>query len=116
MNSKVYGLLGLAAKSGAVVSGSGACERFLRKSTTPLVVVAEDSSVNTREKFQRAAKNREAEIRVFGTCDALGKYIGKESRSILIITDRGFAKSIMDLMDCALRKNGGGEIGENQGL
>ena len=116
MHNKVYGLLGLAAKSGSVVSGGNTCERLLKGSKSQLVVLAEDASENTREKFLRLAAQKEIETRIFGTCDELGKYIGKEIRSVLIITDRSFAKRILELMDSALRKNGGGDIGKNQGL
>ena len=118
MTDKVFGMLGLAAKSGKVVSGGDTCERLIRKSVQPLVVLAEDASENTKERFINCAAIREKKtaIRIYGTCEELGKYIGKESRSVLIITDKDFANSIMKLMDCASRENGGGDIGKNQGL
>ena len=116
MNRKIYGMLGLAAKSGAIISGGNSCERALRQHGAPLLVLAQDASENTRDRFLKLAGNREIRVKIFGTCDELGKYIGKESRSVLIITDENFAKCLADLMDCALRENGGGDIGKNQGL
>ena len=118
MTDKVFGMLGLAAKSGMVVSGSDICERLMAKSAQPLVVLATDASENTKNKFLSKAviKEKKTAVRIYGTCEELGKYIGKENRSILIITDRNFADCIMKLMDCASRENGGGDIGKNQGL
>ena len=108
--NKVYGLIGLAAKAGALVSGGNTCEDAIQKGKAKLVVIAGDSADNTKDKFYRTAINRGVEVRVFGLCDDLGKHCGKGSRSVLTITDDGFANRLIALIDESSRINGGGII------
>ena len=49
--SKSLGTLGLAMKSGNVVSGEFLTEQAIRAGTARLVIVAEDASDNTKKKF-----------------------------------------------------------------
>ena len=53
--AKVYGLLGMAAKKGSLVSGSEACERALNKGVKGLLVLAGDSAEGTKAKFRKLA-------------------------------------------------------------
>ena len=116
-NNKVYGMLGLAAKSGSVVSGGNSCEIYLKKrNIPPLLIIASDASENTKEKFLSLAIKKGILYKIFGKSEELGKYTGKDNRSVLIITNNGFAESITATLDSLVRKNGGGHIGKNQGL
>ena len=110
-NSKVYGLIGLAAKAGVIITGSDVCERAIAEGKAKLVVIAEDSSENTKEKFMRIAFSGGVEVRLFGTCEALGHYSGKENRAVAVICDRGFAEKLTATIDASACKNGGGLIG-----
>ena len=92
--SKSLGTLGLAMKSGNVVSGEFLTEQAIRAGTARLVIVAEDASDNTKKKFRDMCKFYEVPIYFYGDKDTLGHAMGKEFRASLAILDEGFAKGI----------------------
>lgn len=97
--NKIYSLLGLATKAGKVVSGEFATEKSVKSGTAWLVLVAEEASDNTKKLFNDKCKFYEVPVYCFGTKDMLGHAIGKAMRSSLAITDEGFAKAIVKLME-----------------
>lgn len=92
--SKALGTLGLAMKSGNVVSGEFLTEQAIRSGRAELVIVAEDASANTRKKFQNSCNYYHVPIAILGDKDVLGNAIGKEFRASLAVLDKGFAASI----------------------
>jgi len=99
--SRVYGLLGLAAKKGSVVSGGDACARALKNGAGGLMILAGDASANTRERFMRLAYGKNTDYIIFGACRELGRRVGKSERSVIIVTDKGLADSIRGQLDFA---------------
>lgn len=97
--NKVFSLLGLAMKSRNVVSGEFMSDKAVKSGKACLVLVGEDSSDNTKKMFINMCEFYEVPVRMFGTKVELGHAMGKELRSSLAITDAGFAKSIMKLID-----------------
>ena len=116
MTNSIYGIIGLAAKAGAIISGSLACESVILKGRAKLVIIAGDSADNTKKKFLKIAANSDAGVRVFGTSEELGHYCGKVNRSVAVITETNFAKKLTVLIDDLTRKNGGGLIGKDQSI
>ena len=92
--NKVLGTLGLAMKSGNVVSGEFKTEQAVRSGTAKLVIVAEDASGNTKKKFSNSCSYYHVPIAVFEKKEVLGNAIGKRYRASLAVLDRGFASSI----------------------
>ena len=97
--NKVFSLLGLATKSGNVVSGEFATEKAVKSYKASLVIVGTDASENTQKKFTNMCEFYEVPIAVYGTKDELGHAMGKEMRSSLAITDAGFAKTIRNNLE-----------------
>ncbi len=91
---KVLSMLGLAARSRNVVSGGFATEQAVKCGKASLVIIAEDASGNTRKKYSNMCDFYEVPCAFHGTKAVLGHSMGKEERSILAVTDRGFADSI----------------------
>ncbi len=91
---KVLSMLGLAARSRNVVSGGFATEAAVKGGTAALVIIAEDASGNTRKKYSNMCDYYEVSCAIYGTKDVLGHSMGKEARSVLAVTDQGFADSI----------------------
>ena len=116
MTNKVYGLIGIAAKAGKVTSGGNTCEIPIIKGKAKLVIIAGDSADNTKKRFHKIAVDNGVPVRVFGSCENLGKFCGKDRRSVLTVNDNGFALKLMALIDDSSRINGGGIIGENQSI
>ena len=91
---KVLSMLGLAARSRNVVSGGFATEQAVKCGKASLVIIAEDASGNTRKKYSNMCGFYEVPCAFHGTKAVLGHSMGKEERSVLAVTDEGFADSI----------------------
>lgn len=91
---KVLSMLGLAARSRNVVSGGFATEQAVKSGKACLVIIAEDASENTRKKYSNMCKFYEVPYAYHGIKEVLGHSIGREERSTLAVTDKGFADSI----------------------
>lgn len=97
MERRISGYLSLAAKAGALVSGSEAVERAL-KGTRPvyLLLLAGDISSAIADKWHSlAARSQLPVVRVFDK-DAVGQLMGKDSeRSAVVVMSDGFARSLI---------------------
>lgn len=94
MQDKVLSMIGLATKAGKTVSGEFMTEREIKSGRATLVVVAGDSSDNTKKKFRDMCEFYKVPIYFYGDKDTLGHAMGKEFRASLAILDEGFAKGI----------------------
>lgn len=106
---KVLSLVGLATKAGRTVSGEFMTEREVKSGRAALVILAEDSSENTRKKFCNMCEYYEVPIYIYGDKDTLGHAMGKEFRASLAILDEGFADGIqkqLNMNDRQLHKGG----------
>ena len=91
---KVLSLIGLATKAGRTVSGEFMTEREVKSGQAALVIVADDSSDNTKKKFRDMCEFYKVPIYFYGDKDTLGHAMGKEFRASLAILDEGFAKGM----------------------
>lgn len=91
---RVLSMLGLAARSRNVVSGGFATEEAVKSGKAYLVIIAEDASDNTRKKYSNMCGFYEMPYEYYSMKEILGHAIGKEERSCLAVTDKGFADSI----------------------
>ena len=69
-------------------------ERETKCGRATLVIVAEDSSDNTKKKFRDMCEFYKVPIYFYGDKDTLGHAMGKEFRASLAILDEGFADGI----------------------
>jgi len=107
MDERIYSFLGLATKAGKLISGEDTTERALKSGKVYLVILAEDASDNTKNKFINMCSYRNVQIRVFGKKDLLGKFTGKNQRSVIAIVDRGFAGHLAEMIISRGIKHGG---------
>ena len=91
--------ISLAAKAGRVASGEEMTEQALRNGRAHLLLLAEDSSENTKKKLMNMAAYQEIPVRFLRDREELGGAIGKEYRASAAVTDAGFAKMILEAMD-----------------
>ena len=87
-------MLGIAAKSGNVVSGEFSTEKAIKSGQAYLVIVSEEASDNTNKMFTNMTEFYEVPMYVFGTKEELGRCIGKEFRASLAIIDENLAKAV----------------------
>ena len=99
MEKKVLSLLGLSAKSGNLVSGEFSTEKAVKEHKAALVVVAEDASDNTKKSFSNMCAYYHVPMIVFADKETLGHAIGKQFRASVAVTQDGFAKAILKLME-----------------
>lgn len=92
---KVLSLIGLATKAGQTASGEFMTEREVKTGRAALVIVAGDSSDNTKKKFRDMCEFYKVPIYFYGDKDTLGHAMGKEFRAMVAVTDAGFAKGIV---------------------
>ena len=111
MHDKVYSFLGLIQKSGLISSGDDTVERDIKKHTCKLLVIAEDSSENTRKRFENMAKHHNVKYIYFGTKGELGGSIGKGERAVISIRDENLSKGFLN----KLNNLNGGESYDNKG-
>lgn len=106
---KVLSYIGLATRAGKTASGEFMTEREIKSGRAALVIVAGDSSDNTKKKFLDMCEFYEVPIYIYADKDTLGHAMGKEFRASLAILDEGFADGIQKQMkgnDRQLHKGG----------
>ena len=94
INDKILSLLGLAKKARKLKSGEYCVETEIKKGKALLVIVASDSSDNTKKKYTDMCSFRKVPIYFYSNKDDLGKCIGSNERAAAVIIDEGFAKAI----------------------
>ena len=97
-NKKVLSMLGIAAKSGKVVSGEFSTEKAVKSHQAYLVILSEECSENTRKKFTNMTDFYQVPVYTYGAMEELGKAIGKQFRASLAITDENLAKAVEKLL------------------
>ena len=97
--NKALSLISLATKAGKTASGEFCTEKEVKSGKAELVIVAEDASDNTKQKFKNMCEFYEVSIYFYGDKDTLGHAMGKEFRASLAVTDLGFAKGIIKHLD-----------------
>ena len=92
---RAFGMIGLAARAGKVVSGSDSVIGAIRSNNVKLLIITRDIS---RNSLDRILKNMTGENEItcysFSTSDELGDALGKPNRTVAAITDKSFAEGI----------------------
>ncbi len=99
MRSKLHSYMGFARKSRNLLAGYNTCVLAMKKKRIKLLIVAEDTSENTRSKIEKEAKKRQVPCRVYGKSEALSQMVGTGGRSIFGVTDQNFAEVILKEID-----------------
>lgn len=96
---KFLSLLGLCKRAGKLAAGEVAVEQAVRSKQAYLLILSEDASKNTKKKFNNSAAYYELPLVQIKTKEELGRAIGTDMRSILAITEEGFAKKLKQLAE-----------------
>ncbi len=100
MNNKILSLLGLATRSGNLVSGEYMTEKAVKGGRAFLVIVSSEASENTKKKFTNMCSFYEVPLYFYGAMEELGHCMGKAFRASVAVTDEGFAKGIREKLEC----------------
>ena len=93
-NKRILGMLGLASKARKLSFGADSTLEELQKNKIKLIIVAEDASDRTKNKFIEKANSNNINIIVYATIDDLSKAIGKENKAVIGIKDANIAQEI----------------------
>ena len=97
-DKKIYSLLGLCRKGGNIGAGECQTEKCIKSGQSFLVLVASDSSDNTKKKFRDSAAYYDVPYYEFGNKDDLGYAIGFEFRACVSVNNKGLADKIISLL------------------
>lgn len=98
---KILRFLGLASRAGAVESGFDAVAGAIVKKKVELLIISRDISRNTLNKLLDLSNKNEMPSRAysFSTMEDLGFAIGKPARTLVAVTDQGFANKLASMLD-----------------
>ena len=99
--NKTAAMIGLAMRAGKIAGGEFAAERAAKTGEARLLILSEDASHNTSRKFEGMAAYRSIPVVRFLDKEALGRAVGKGERSVLAVTDEGFAREIRQRIESA---------------
>ena len=94
VDNKIYGLLGISAKAGKVISGTDIVLENISKGKIALVIVAEDASEKTKKNIKFFCEKENVDMIVFGDIFKNSKAIGKQNRAIIGVKDRNLAEAL----------------------
>ncbi|NLM44659.1 MAG: 50S ribosomal protein L7ae [Clostridiales bacterium] len=96
--NKLLSMIGFAYKAGKVVSGQDPTKLALRKNNIKLLIIAEDASDNTKNRFINSARYYHIPYIICLTKEELSMSIGLRIRSVIGILDENIAKGLISLM------------------
>ncbi len=92
-------------KHGKISFGADSVENGIKKKIVKLVIIAEDSSNRTKDKFKRICKEWNIPIIQIADIETLSKVIGKSNKAVIGINDINLSKEIQKI------NNGGEALG-----
>lgn len=95
--------MGLAARARKICFGADSVELQIKKKKVSLVIMAEDSSDRTKDKFKNICQQNGIPIMIQGKIENLSKAIGKSNKAIIGIEDSNLANEMQKI-------NNGGEL------
>lgn len=90
MNDNPLQALGLALKAGKLIHGTERVLKSVKQYPNGIVFLASDAGENLRKKAHDKTTFYKTQLIDTYSQDALSKAIGKEQRTILLLTDKGF--------------------------
>lgn len=87
-------MLGLAKRAGKIISGESGCKDSIRFGSSYLIIIAEDTGVNTKKSITDSCKFYDVPYYEIGNIVDNGRAIGNSFNAVLSVTDEGFAKAI----------------------
>ena len=103
INKKIIGLIGLAAKARNISYGADSVEIQVKKKKVYLIIVAQDASDRTKEKFKNISEKYKIPFIVWGKIEEISKAIWISNKAILGVENLNLSKEIQKI-------NNGGEV------
>lgn len=98
-NNKILGLIGFAARARKICYGADSVEQEIKKKKVYLVLVANDASDRTKEKFVKICEQYNINMIVYSEIELISKAIGKSNKAIIGIEESNLASEIQKIND-----------------
>lgn len=95
---KALNLIGIAQKAGRVQAGEYLTMKAVKDGTAQLAVIAQDTSAKAKERIISSCGAHHCRTAVMGSKSELGRCIGAQSKSVVCLTDKGFAEALLKLL------------------
>lgn len=87
-------MLSLCMKAGFLITGEQSVEIACKKGEAKLIIIPEDASDNTKNKFINKGKYYNIPVLIYGDRESLSHAVGKFNRTSFAVIDKGFADRI----------------------
>lgn len=100
MNNKFLQFLGIVKKSGKLTEGYNKCEEIIKIGKAKLIILSDDVSDNTRNKFENYSIRYAIPIIKNGfLSEDLGKILGREQVKVLCVIDYKISCKLISMLD-----------------
>lgn len=97
--NKIFSMIGLATRAGKTVAGEFSVEKAVKTKKAFLVLVSEEASDNTKKLFLNKCNYYQIPVYIYGSKEELGSSTGNKERASIAITDEGFSRTIVKLLE-----------------
>ena len=91
---RITNLLSMAQRAGKCMSGSFAVQKAVAAGEAKLMLIAADTAEATKKEYHKLAANKEIKVFEVLNQDTLGHTLGKEFRTVAVLTDKGFSDAM----------------------
>ncbi|WP_130807044.1 L7Ae/L30e/S12e/Gadd45 family ribosomal protein [Senegalia massiliensis] len=92
----ILSFIGIGQKANIIRTGEYKSLEAIKFNKCYLIVLANDSSINTKKKFENLSKKHNIETIYFSDKLALGSALGKEYISVFAVTDKKFSDTLKE--------------------
>lgn len=97
MNRDLLQMLGLSLRAGAILLGDDKCISAVRSRKAQVVLLAVNAGSNTKKKYHDKCSFYRVPVVELLSKEELGHALGKSDRSVVVVTNPGIAKRILQL-------------------
>ncbi len=108
MRSKLESYAGLAQRAGKVIFGYNTCLLYIKRKKVDLLLLGSDLSENTLKKMKSQADKQNVQYKIFLKSDELSQIFNKTGKGVFGITDKQFAKIILQEIENGMFEIEGG--------
>ncbi len=101
----ILGMIGLAKRAGKLSCGEMLALESIKKRKSRLIIIAEDTSDNTKKSLTDSCNFYKVPYVLFSTKEMLGEYTGGGIKSVVSVNDSNFAKSLKNKIELTYRKD-----------
>lgn len=97
MKNDFLKFLGLAKRAGKILEGYNKCEENIKKHEVYLIILSEDASENTLNKFLKYGNKYDISVIIKYSKEDLGKAIGVDEIKIIGVKDKNISEKLISI-------------------